>query len=274
MNTYINPLLTEEVNLPFYVKCIGGLKNQGHIIRPSGFPDHQWLHCIKGRGKLLIDNKEFNIVPNTGFFISANFPHEYYSVEEPWEVHFIAFTGHSVLELLDLLDLNNYGVFLFEDIGFLDSLLSDVYTAARAGTIQGGYRSSAALYSLLIEIKNSIRENSSSIENSRFKKLQPLINYIEKNYYKDISIEDMAEIILSSPQYLCRLFNQTFNMRPFTYLTRYRLQKAKEMLVYNKDLTVGEIAAGVGYKDQSYFCAIFKKNEGMTPLEYRNIYKL
>lgn len=274
MNDYLHPLLSEEINLPFYVKCIGGFKNQAPIIRPEGFPDYQWLHCTKGKGKLLIDKKEFNIVPNTGIFISSSFPHEYYSVEEPWETHFVAFSGYGVPKLLEFLGLNNYGIFSFNDIRFLDSMLSDIYTTAKAGAEQSGYKCSAALYSLLVEVKNSIRENSVSIENLRFKKLQPLINYLEVNYNKDISIEDMAAVISTSPQYLCRLFNQTYNMRPFTYLTRYRLQKAKELLLNCNNLTVGEITFRVGYKDQSYFTALFKKSEGMTPLEYRNVYRL
>lgn len=274
MNTYFHPMLTEEVNLPFYVKCVGGLKNQGPISRLEGFPDYQWIHCTKGKGKLFIDGKEFNITPNTGMLIPAFMPHQYYAIKEPWETHFVAFAGYGVQGLLDTLDLKGFGVFLFDDIRFLDGLVTDIFIAAKSGTISSGYKSSAALYRLLVEIKNSIRENSNTMENIRFKRIQKVISYIESNYSKDISIEDMSEVIDISPQYLCRLFNQTLNLRPFAYLTKFRIQKAKEMLIDNKALTIGEICKSVGYNDQSYFSSIFKKNEGMTPVEYRNMYEI
>ena len=57
-------------------------------------------------------------------------------------------------------------------------------------------------------------------------------------------------------------------MRPFEYLAKRRIQKAKLMLVQDK-YTVNEIAQIVGYNDCSYFCSVFKKHEGISPAEFR-----
>jgi AraC family transcriptional regulator of arabinose operon len=274
MDTFFHPMLTEETHLPFYVKCIGGLKNQEHIRRFYEFPDYQWIHCTKGEGRFIIDQKEFLISPNTGMFIASHVPHEYYAIKEPWETHFVAFSGYGVPRLLDALGLKNYAVFKLDDIRYLDSILTDIFTISKSNTISAAFKNSSNLYNLLLEVKNALRENSNNIENARFKKLQPVIDYLQENYDKDISIDDMARIISVSPQSLCRLFAQTLNMRPFIYLNKLRIQKAKEILISCKEESIGDICKRVGYRDQSYFCATFKKIEGFTPTEYRNIYSI
>lgn len=274
MVTYFHPLLTEETKLPFYIKCIGGLKNQSHISRLDGFPDHQCILCVKGKGKLLIDKNEIYIGPNMGIYIPPFISHEYYAVEEPWETHFIAFSGYGVGSLLDTLGLKTYEVFEFDDIKFLDSIITNIYTTAKSTAPSSAFKCSAMLYSFLIEVKNSIREKSNTMENVKFRKVLEVTAYIETNYKMDLSIDDMAKVIDASPQYLCRLFSQYLSTRPFAYLTKVRIQKAKELLLSSKDINVGEICREVGYNDQSYFGSIFKKIEGVTPIEYRNMFSV
>jgi AraC family transcriptional regulator of arabinose operon len=272
MDTFLHPMLTEETTLPFYVKCVGGFKNQAPILRIQGFPDHQWIHCLKGTGKLIIENKEYVINTNTGMFIPAHIPHEYYATEEPWETHFVAFSGYGIPELLNSLELKKFEIFILEDIRYIDSILGDIFITSKSNTIAAAYKSSSLLYTLLIEIRNNIRNNSNNIENIQLKKLQPIIDFLEENYSREISIEEMSIIISSSPQYLCRLFNKNLKIRPFAYLNKLRIQKAKEFLIKSKEESIGDICARVGFHDQSYFCSTFKKYEGFTPSEYRNIF--
>jgi len=260
--------------LPFYVKLVGGHNNQNQVLRPNGYPDYQWFHCVKGSGKLLIDGKEFIISKNTGFYLSPNFPHEYYSIEEPWETHWVAFSGYGVHQLFESLNFNHYGVFHFNDLKFIDTIITDIFYGAKTDTPSTRLKNSSKLYNLLIEVKNLTRENSNNQENIYYEKLKPVLSFIENNYNKNPSIEDMAWIIKVTPQYLCRLFKKNMNMRPFTYLTQYRLQKAKEMLLNNMEMKIGTIYTEVGYNDESYFCALFKKNEGLTPSEFRNLNRL
>lgn len=58
-------------------------------------------------------------------------------------------------------------------------------------------------------------------------------------------------------------------MTPLDYLVRYRLLKAKEMLVQQEDITAHEIAKAVGFNSASYFGSVFKKYEGISPIELR-----
>jgi two-component system, response regulator YesN len=91
--------------------------------------------------------------------------------------------------------------------------------------------------------------------------------YLESHYADDISLEDMAEQVNISPQYLSKLIKKTTGFNFIDWLSMLRVKKAKELLT-NSNLTVKEVCFMVGYKDPNYFSRIFKKRIGITPSEY------
>ncbi len=273
MNNYLFTLITEEDKLPYYVKGVGGLANQNHIERMNGYPDYQWIHCVRGKGILLIDGKEFIIGKNSGFLLYPGIPHEYYALEEPWETHWVSFDGEGVRLLMDSLGFGSYEIIYFSDIKVLDNMINEIYLAASSKSLIMGYGCSTRLYGLLIELRRQKIKEEEAAGVSKLKQLEPVITFIEKNYFRNPTIEEMADVISASPQYLCRLFNKTYHMRPFVYMTLLRMQKAKELLIREMDITVKDIAEGIGYNDTSYFCSVFKKNEGVTPSEFRLLHR-
>jgi len=96
--------------------------------------------------------------------------------------------------------------------------------------------------------------------------------YIDNNYHKSVSLEDVAEQLGISSYYLSKLFKERFQVTFIDYLKNTRLQKAKELLV-DGTMPLKEIALTIGYKDPNYFSRIFKKEVGVSPREYRNHYQ-
>jgi len=72
-----------------------------------------------------------------------------------------------------------------------------------------------------------------------------------------------------SQSYLTKIFLQEYNCTPIKYLNSLRLKKACSFLLYNPELTISQIATLTGYEDQAYFSRTFKKNFGISPLQYR-----
>ncbi|MBQ7260002.1 MAG: helix-turn-helix domain-containing protein [Lachnospiraceae bacterium] len=93
--------------------------------------------------------------------------------------------------------------------------------------------------------------------------------YIEKNYSRDISLDDVANSVDVSPYYFSRMFKEETGETFIEYLTRTRIDHAKE-LIMDPRMPIGEIGQAVGYVDPNYFSRIFKKTVGVTPREYRN----
>ncbi|NMB44079.1 MAG: response regulator [Clostridiales bacterium] len=92
--------------------------------------------------------------------------------------------------------------------------------------------------------------------------------YISKNYYKDLSLDDVSRKVDISPYYFSKLFKEETGENFIDYLTNVRINQAKKKLK-NKKASIKEICMDVGYSDPNYFSRIFKKNTGKTPTEFR-----
>lgn len=93
------------------------------------------------------------------------------------------------------------------------------------------------------------------------------IKHIRKNYNKDITLEELAEVMGVSVIYASQLFKKEVGESFKTYLTGYRMQKAKELLESGK-YKIYEVSEMVGYQTVQYFCQTFKRLTGKNPGEY------
>ncbi|KEQ23596.1 response regulator transcription factor [Paenibacillus tyrfis] len=94
--------------------------------------------------------------------------------------------------------------------------------------------------------------------------------YIREHYANEkLSLQELCRHTLMSTSYFSTMFKQQLGETFVEYLTRVRIDKAKELLLHTP-LKSYEIAAQVGYADPNYFSLIFKKHSGLTPTEYRD----
>ena len=94
--------------------------------------------------------------------------------------------------------------------------------------------------------------------------------YIQENFQKDISLDDVSRHVDISPYYFSKLFKQEDGRTFIEYLTGIRIQEARKLLK-NPGLSIKEIGIMCGYSDPNYFSRIFKKYEGVTPSEFREL---
>lgn len=257
------PIIGSEYALPFYVHGIGWCDYQYHVNRPHGYPVAQINYCIKGEGKLIVNNKIYSIHQGMSFFLPAHLKHEYYTIEDHWSIHWVTFSGTSLETLLSSLQMTDAMVLTHHSLSKIDQLWSQIFSAIKKDTQYGTYRASAYLYEYLLEYHHDllISLEKTSLADQKFK---AVIDYIHLNYMKDIRLTDLTAINNVSPQYLCKQFQKNFNMRPFEYITKKRLQVSKSLLM-SGNYTVNETAELIGYHDCSYFCKLFRKYEGMSP---------
>ena len=100
--------------------------------------------------------------------------------------------------------------------------------------------------------------------------VEDALRYINDNYCSDdISLNTAAKAINVSSNYLSAIFSQKVGDSFIEYLTKKRMERAKQLL-RETDKRSGEIALAVGYKDPRYFSYVFKRTQGCTPSEYRS----
>jgi two-component system response regulator YesN len=92
--------------------------------------------------------------------------------------------------------------------------------------------------------------------------------YIDANFFSEISLMKVAEELHVSHSYLSRQFMKETGENFVDFVTRKRMIHAKKLL-RETTMKVYEISTEVGYKNQHYFTRLFKENVGITPLEYR-----
>ena len=91
--------------------------------------------------------------------------------------------------------------------------------------------------------------------------------YIDNNYQRPVTLQEVAAYLHLSPCYFSRLFSEVSELTFQEYLTHVRINAAQRLL-QKKKLTLEEIAYQVGYNDVSYFIRVFKKVTGVTPRQY------
>lgn len=96
-----------------------------------------------------------------------------------------------------------------------------------------------------------------------------MVHYVEQNYLRKITLDEIAEYLHANRSYLSRLYKSQSGVNLFDDILRRRVEKAKEYLECT-DKKLYEIAVDVGFEDGGYFSKVFYKYEKMSPKEYRN----
>ncbi|WP_246050107.1 response regulator [Aquibacillus sediminis] len=100
-------------------------------------------------------------------------------------------------------------------------------------------------------------------------KIERAKTYIEHHYDQPLSLDQISQYIDLSTNYFSNLFKEATGEAFIDYLTRLRLNKAKQYLKENH-YSLKQISAMVGYKDPNYFSRVFKKHVNMSPKQYQN----
>jgi two-component system response regulator YesN len=109
---------------------------------------------------------------------------------------------------------------------------------------------------------------TSSFESKNKSLVIKIKNYIEDNYSGDLKLETIANELYYSPNYINHIFKMDTGETIYTYVAKFKVEKAKELL-RETNQKLYEISATLGYTHTAYFSNLFKKTEGITPKQYR-----
>lgn len=99
--------------------------------------------------------------------------------------------------------------------------------------------------------------------------MQEVLSIIREEYHEKLSLSFVASRIHLNATYLSRKFYEEIGIGFADYLNAYRLEMAKKLLLNQRDMSMAVIAEKAGFNSQHYFSAMFKKQFGVTPSEYR-----
>lgn len=246
---------------------------------------HHWhsetelLYIQKGRFLLSLEGKEYTLEEGDLCYISAGALHGGLPQDCVYEC--LCFNSSTLLRNSHL--VSKY----LEDLEASQALIQPVFTRVQPGILKCASRLFAAVRSkksgwellalagLYDFFGTVIQQNyrSAPLDSAAFRRLQQIkmaLEFIEQNYQKSITLEQLAHVSNLSAKYFCRYFRNILQRTPIDYLNYYRVEQACFLLEENK-LSITEVAYACGYNDSSYFVRCFKKHKGITPNQYAKL---
>lgn len=232
--------------------------------------DYQLIYMHNGQLHFFDKVGTAHIAPQGSFVLYKPYEHQefYITAEENADKYWCHFDGVFVEQLLKTHDLNDKRIItvppdkrylqLFQLMrSTLDSKpdyfteLCNLYLQELIVTIGSEYKKQN-LYEIFPE----------SVKN--------VLEYIRNNYYEKLTVEKLSKIGMTNPKTLTRQFIKYLNEPPIKYLNKFRINKAKILLIQSQH-KINEIALSVGFQDPLYFSTVFRAETGLSPREYRNM---
>lgn len=270
---YSYPKYGSMTELPFYLVGIGQHELQPYMAKPEGHPRDQFFYSTEGSGCLRMQGKSVEIPAGSAFYIPAHVPHVYYPYGDVWDLRWVSCGGSGIGPLCTLAGIRPGGVYKVKSAAALDAILNRMHMELVYDEDYGNYFASAFLNEFILEFARQCgllpAETKAHIPENVYEKNMAVIrDYVEYHFMYSISMKDLCDLLLVSPQHLCRIVKTCTGKRPTEYINMIRIEKAKNMLI-GTDAAVETVALWSGFENSNYFCKIFKKLAGMTPKQYR-----
>lgn len=190
--------------------------------------------------------------------------------DNPWTYYWINITGSAVPLLLSRIGFEeNKCIFKYSKIKKITQVFEKAINFDYSNNEKGLMFLSVLFEIMSIlenEFNNSVNVKSrSSISEEHYKNA---LCFMANNYFKKLSINDVARFENVERHYLDRLFMQYSGKSPMKHLLEIRMERAG-ILLRTTNYPIGVISSSVGYTDQLQFSKAFKKYMGISPSEYR-----
>jgi two-component system, response regulator YesN len=154
----------------------------------------------------------------------------------------------------------------------LDLFTVHLYLEERWNELKNGLLPNRSFEEIEEDVTNFILYCTTLIHNFRTQTSPDVLHrcqdILSKHYTKEITLNEMSQLLAVTPSYLSRLFKKELGVNYTEYLNNIRILKAKELL-HSPNMKVMEVSRMVGYNNAHYFSKMFKRIAGVTPLEYR-----
>jgi len=257
---------------PFIFDTVGNHWKQDREIRPNGYPLYHYLQTEKGKGKITIQGKEYMLNEGEGVLLAPYTSHSYAAESDNWITLFATITGSVESSIANMLG-NRHIIFTDKEQGErIAQLVSDVMEKYDNPPVNAK-ELSIDCYCFLMNFVDGVYRDEMMDDPLYKRYVGPVVQEIETNFSTKITAAQLSKKVFVSPQYLSRLFVRFLGCSVYEYLTTYRITKAKEILFNNPKIEIQTVAGMVGFDDASHFIAMFKKMTGVTPVEFRTLYK-
>jgi AraC-like DNA-binding protein/mannose-6-phosphate isomerase-like protein (cupin superfamily) len=249
----------------YYPKATGHLRR-----RPKGTEQVIFIYCVKGAGWCEMAARRQAVQEGDLLVVPPGAPHAYGAADErPWTIHWFHAMGALVPEYLRNLGITPEKpvVWLGEDLRLI-SLFEEVqevieHDYAYVDLLHASH-TLAHLVSLMVRLRQERGRGALDAE----QKVTQCVVYMKQHLDQPLSVRALSALANLSPSRFTELFREQTGDSPHQYLQRLRVHQACQLLD-STNLSLKQIAAGLGYQDQFHFSRVFKAIQEMPPSDYR-----
>ncbi|MDO5732623.1 MAG: AraC family transcriptional regulator [Eubacteriales bacterium] len=261
--------------------------------------DHQFFYCYKGRGTMQIGAHCYDLKVGSLFVITPNQPHRYqihpdnpcdcywfhldfferadaawplayYSNTEDYLSCFFHSLPHAehIRENFELRPYIGFETIVeVKDRLLVEHCFVQIYHAYLEAGSQWQYSALAAFYTLLALLNREQRDEALA-DTKALRNVNLMKAFIRENYFRKLRVSDITAVTTFHTDYAARLFKRMVGVPINEYLLQFRIRKAKRLLM-DLDLAIADVAEMCGFQHESYFSAVIKSREGLSPRELR-----
>ena len=238
------------------------ITHKGRIVKTKGRHSDCLVYVTKGKTIYTFGDYKITVGENDMLFLAKDSIYTMDIITDDYEVLFVDFDFLNEQNL----PYNSEGFFNVAGKNFLNYFQSmhNAWIAKKPFYMTQVY---ALVNQILYELYKSTQKNYFSTKD--YNTIKKAVDYIHENFTKtDINISYIATLTDVGEGHFRRLFGKIYNTSPAKYITKLRIDYAKELLGY-KNISVSPVAQKSGFSDIFYFCKVFKALAGITPTEFR-----
>lgn len=261
-----------ERSLPLYLESIGYSAWERIFQRPEGYPYYHWLHTLYGEGRFELHGESVILSQGKGVLLTPFTPHSYYPTSERWSTIYITFGGAAAEAIMKALDMERSTIYEQSEDQHFDAWFDALLQCVVSSDNYSNMEVSSELYKFLLQLRKFGMLNDRPSLSQYYRKLEPVVSWMEQHMGANIGLQEISDYADIGIHGLHELFQQAFDMSPYSYLLQLRLRQAKRIMLEQPQLALREVAEQTGFNDVSHFVATFRKKEGVTPGKYRQLH--
>lgn len=238
---------------------------------PHRFNQHKFYFITKGTCEITLDGVTYRGEPGMWFFIPANTSHCYCNDNgADFQKYWMHFDLHpSEVDLFRLLGLPYVLRVEPEDPCWE---LFHRFSQTFRGSLTERLTAKACLLELLARYIQLAQVSAIPIKSRSDDRIDGVLRYIHDNLHTSLPNEELAKLCHVHPNHFIRFFKERTGQTPARYIKVKRMEKAMRLLA-DTEVSVSEIMDRIGCDDLSYFSKQFKQFYGMSPREFRSLFR-
>ena len=263
------PILDVRQQMMF-VQCAGQyIATDKYVLNErSNLHSYLIMYTVDGTGILEYKGQKYALTKGNCVLLNCEEKHNYWTAPGcEWNIKWLHFAGSEITGYLNII-FDNWGVFTLEKC---DEMIDDIYRLTKNGDMLSLIDASTRLIGACSQIAISLLKSNNNIGIQQSPLVKSAKSYIDEHFTEKLTLDALCETLGASKFYLSHLFKEQTGKGPYEYLIEVRLKFAKSLLRSTTE-SINKIAELCGFSSSSHFIKIFKQQEGITPLKFREYF--